>query len=153
MMRSSDCSRSIKFWFDRSMVIVDSLGVVTLPVPSTGAAEKSSGMLMDSLGELFEELKEFDLLVKHRPDLDIVGAAGTPHTAKFNSGVIALRPNETTFEFVREYDRRTQAWISAGKPVDRWHDSPRLYTCIDQEFLFPQLKDHLEVIQFRDIPL
>ncbi|GAI37357.1 unnamed protein product, partial [marine sediment metagenome] len=47
-------------------------------------------LLMGHLTELFEQLKDNDVMIRLRSELKLKGPAGTEHSAKFNSGVIAV---------------------------------------------------------------
>lgn len=112
----------------------------------------SDTMLRTSLDGLFQELEAHDVLIKYRPQLEQIGPVGTPHAAKFNSGVIAIRPSEAGLAFMREYHTNMRAWIEAGKPILEWREEYGVHVYIDQEFLFlayDKLKDQMK---FKALP-
>lgn len=91
-------------------------------------------ILRGPLTELFDQLKDYDLIVRSRPNLKTKGAAGTEHAGKFNSGVIAISPSEQAITFIKEYNRRVRSHIKSGRPIDFIDNG--IYTAIDQEYLY-----------------
>jgi len=112
----------------------------------------SDMLIMAPLDELFGELKTFDLLVRYHPESDVLGAGGTKNAAKFNSGVIAIRPSDVGIQFAREYDRRIREWINSGKEICKTDESYKVNTCIDQEFLYVIYKEFEGRIRFKPLP-
>ncbi|MCB9855464.1 MAG: hypothetical protein H6818_07215 [Phycisphaerales bacterium] len=112
----------------------------------------SDTILRGPLDGLFEELKEHDLLIRLRPDDTLIGPGGTPHGAKFNSGVIAVRPTPATLEFTQEYDRRIRDWIAAGKPIIEQRPEARVNVYIDQEFLYLSYESLKDRLRFKPLP-
>jgi len=109
-------------------------------------------LVMASLDELFAELQTCDLLIKYRPEIELLGPAGTLNSAKFNSGVIAIRPTEVTLQFIREYDHLLREWIDAGKPIYQWREEHKVNTYIDQEFLYMVYDKLKEQLKFKALP-
>jgi lipopolysaccharide biosynthesis glycosyltransferase len=113
----------------------------------------SDVLVVGDLGELFAEFESTDLLVKYFPDRDVLGAGGTKHGAKFNSGVIAISNSEQGKEFAREYNRRLREWIVSGKDICKTDESCGINTCVDQEFLYVVYEEFKERIRFKPLPL
>ena len=111
----------------------------------------SDTLVMGPLDELFGELETCDLLIKYRPGIEQLGPAGTLNSAKFNSGVIAIRPTEVTLKFIREYDRLLREWIDAGKPIYQWREEHKVNTYIDQEFLYMVYDELKEQLKFKPL--
>lgn len=109
-------------------------------------------LVMAPLDELFAELQTCDLLIKYQPEIEQLGPAGTLNSAKFNSGVIAIRPTEVTLQFTREYDRLLREWIDAGKPIYQWREEHKVNTYIDQEFLYMVYDELKEQLKFKPLP-
>jgi lipopolysaccharide biosynthesis glycosyltransferase len=112
----------------------------------------SDTLIMARLDGLFGELKTFDLLVRYHPESEVQGAGGTKNAAKFNSGVIAIRPSDVGIQFAREYDRRIREWINSGKEICKTDESYKINTCIDQEFLYVIYKEFEGRIKFKPLP-
>ena len=112
----------------------------------------SDTLVMAPLDELFAELRTNDLLIKYRPELEQLGPAGTLNSAKFNSGVIAVRPADVTLQFMREYDRLLREWIDAGKPIYQWRQEHKVNTYIDQEFLYLVYEQFKDRLKFKPLP-
>lgn len=113
----------------------------------------SDTLLRRPLTEAFRSLESCDLMVKFRPDLDHIGAAGTPHASKFNSGVIAIRPSEAGIHFAREYDRLLRAFFATGRPVEIYRRDLGLRFIVDQELLYVcylRLRDRLVFLPLPD---
>lgn len=109
-------------------------------------------LVMGPLDDLFGRLKSFDLLVKYRPEVDVLGAGGTRKAGKFNSGVIAVRPSEPGLQFAGEYDRRLREWIEAGKPLCHFDEERGVSTCVDQEFLYVIYEEFGDRLKFQPLP-
>ncbi len=109
-------------------------------------------IVMAPLDELFDQLQTNDLLIRYRPEIEQLGPAGTMNSAKFNSGVIAIRPTEATLQFIREYDRLLREWIDAGKPIYQWRQEHNVNTYIDQEFLYLVYEQLREQLKFKPLP-
>ncbi len=101
---------------------------------------------------LFKELEQHDLLIRLRPNMTQIGPVGTPHAAKFNSGVIAIRPNPSTIAFAEEYNNTMRAWIDAGKPIIEWREEDKTDAYIDQEFLYLAYEKFKDRLKFKPLP-
>lgn len=112
----------------------------------------SDMLVMGPLDELFALQETYDLLIRYHPQAEQLGPAGTLDSAKFNSGVIAIHPTEVTLEFIRAYNRRMREWIDASKPIYEWREEHKVYTYIDQEFLFLAYKQLKDKLSFRPLP-
>lgn len=109
-------------------------------------------ILRRSPSGLLKELDKHDLLIRLRPNMTQVGPVGTPHAAKFNSGVIAIRPNPTTIAFAEEYNMTMRAWIDADKPIIEWREEDKTDAYIDQEFLYLAYEKFKDQLEFKPLP-
>jgi len=112
----------------------------------------SDMLVMAPLDELFAELETFDLLVKYRPQCDVLGAGGTKDAAKFNSGVIAIGSGRIALQFAEEYNRHIREWIDQARPLCRYDEESRVSTCIDQEFLYLVYEQFKDRLKFKPLP-
>jgi hypothetical protein len=112
----------------------------------------SDVILRNSISEIIEDLKRYDLLIKMRPELVHIGAAGTPYGSIFNSGVIAIRPSEAGIRFAENYDRTVQAFIASGKSLVRYQEDIRIRFVIDQELLYVTYDALRDNLLFKPLP-
>jgi hypothetical protein len=104
------------------------------------------------LVEIFSSLKEYDLTVKFRPQLNQRGPAGTDYAAKFNAGVIGIRPSPIGLKFTRRYNQLIQNHISSGKPLVYYLEEEKINSWIDQELLFVTYLEYQKELLFKSLP-
>lgn len=103
-------------------------------------------ILRTNLKSLFEMLEHYDVIVRYRPGLNYIGAAGTPHGATFNNGVIAIRASKQGIRFAQEYDLVLEKYLLSGKPLTTYNQKLGMKFVVDQELLyvvFESMKDHI----------
>jgi len=132
----------------RSIPIAELIATSTEPVIYLD----SDIIMRKSPAGLLKELDQHDLLIRLRPNMTQLGPVGTPHAAKFNSGVIAIRPNPTTIAFAEEYNNTMRAWIEAGKPIIEWREEDKTDAYIDQEFLYLAYEKFKDRLSFKPLP-
>lgn len=108
-------------------------------------------LLREPLTELFEQLKDNDVLIRLRSELKLKGPAGTEHSSKFNSGVIAVSPTEQAIKFVKEYNGRMHNHIASGEPAIL--NLGNVCTYIDQEYLYLVYLDMKDNLKFRPLDI
>lgn len=96
----------------------------------------SDTVVRGPLDGLFAILERADLTVAHRPQLELVGPAGTPHFAKFNSGVIGVRPSRNGLRFARLFHQAIQDHRDEGRPLTGFDRDRGMATTLDQELLY-----------------
>lgn len=89
-----------------------------------------------SLTGLFHDLDLYDLMIKHRPQLNHLGPTGSQFASRFNSGVIAIRPSSGGLKFAQEYNLALQNYVNSGKPLVLPLLGEKVVSYIDQELLF-----------------
>lgn len=112
----------------------------------------SDTILLGPLDELFKALDTYDVMIRHNPNFEMLGPAGTMDAAKFNAGVTAYGASEAGMKFAREYHRRTREWIDARKPLIIWQEAQKGNAYIDQELLYLVYKDLKDELRFKDLP-
>ncbi len=98
------------------------------------------------LTDLFHDLDRYDLMIKHRPQLNHLGPAGSQFASRFNSGVIAIRPSSVGLKFAHEYNLALQGYVASGRPLELHLLEEKIVSYIDQELLYLtylRLKDGL----------
>ena len=112
----------------------------------------SDTLLRGPLTGIFQALETCDLMVRFRPDLEHVGAAGTPYGSTFNSGVIAIRPSAAGMHFAQEYNRLLQEFLASGKSLEVYRQEYRIRFVVDQELLYVTYLRLQDEIVFRPLP-
>lgn len=111
----------------------------------------SDVLLRGSVRPVLNDLQRHDLMVKLRPQLEVVGPMGTPHAAKFNAGIIGFGNSQVAIDFAREFHRRLTAWYDSGKPFHMFQDTHQVITGVDQELLYVLYEEWKERIRFKDL--
>ncbi len=109
-------------------------------------------IVRSSLIEIFSILDDYDLTVKYRPQLNQRGPGGTEFAAKFNAGVIGIRPSTTGLKFVRRYNQLIQEHIASGKPLKYRLEDENIVSSIDQELLYVTYLEFQQELLFKPLP-
>lgn len=110
-------------------------------------------ILRSSLGGFFEILKGCDAMVRYHPDLNYVGAAGTPHGATFNNGVIALNASAGGIRLAQEYDQTLKEYLASGKALTTYNSELNMKFVIDQELLYVTFERIKNSVVFEPLPM
>ena len=112
----------------------------------------SDTLVRKSIHELLSILDKNDLTVKYRPQLNQMGAAGTHYAAKFNNGVIGIRPSPIGIKFAQRYNELIQEHIASGKPLEHHLKKENITSIFDQELLFLTYLEFQDDISFYPLP-
>ena len=104
------------------------------------------------LNEVFQALDHCDLMVKYRPQMEQLGAAGTYFASKFNSGVVAIRPSDPGLRFAHNYHQAIQEFITSGKPLELPLEEEKIISVFDQELLYATYLQLKEDLTFTPLP-
>jgi hypothetical protein len=110
-------------------------------------------LVRGGLDEVFGSLDYCDLIVLHRPQLEHVGIAGTPHASKFNSGVIAVTSREAGVRFARRYRDLLDAFIGVGAPALEYKEDYGVNVALDQELLYVTYLEMRNALSFSPLPV
>ncbi|MBA5762803.1 hypothetical protein H2O73_10645 [Vibrio sp. 404] len=105
-------------------------------------------VIRSSLAPLFEQLKEYDLLVRYRPFCSIQGPMGTKYGGRVNSGVLALANTPQVLELVSEFKEKIMTFIEEGHDLISWNKEKTALTGIDQELLWVLIMEYKDKLNF-----
>ena len=111
----------------------------------------SDTIVRKPLTSLFQNLIHTDLMVLHRPSLEQKGVTGSPHAAKFNSGVIAIGKSPRSHEFVKSYHDSLTAYVESGSPLREFDPISQVHAYADQEYLYLTYLHFLKRLRFSSL--
>lgn len=98
-------------------------------------------VLRGSLQPVLKRLHTIDLTIQYRPHLKMPGPGGDMGSAVFNSGFIGVRCSEVGCRYVERYHEQIEAHLAAGKPGRIFVPDAKVYSYIEQEFLYTTWKE------------
>lgn len=105
-------------------------------------------IIRQSLSALFDDLTDYDVMVRYRPYLDFIGPMGTIYGARTNTGILALSNNQRVKEFIKDFKDRIITFIQEGNNPIVWNKEKTSLTGVDQELMWILIDEYKDSINF-----